>query len=70
MRCPILFYVCDPDSVAPDKATLKHAARAPRGEVITYPAGHFEIYVDPHFDKVITDQIDFLRRHVPVAGAT
>ena len=56
--------------MAPDKATLKHAARAPRGEVITYPAGHFEIYVDPHFDKVITDQIDFLRRHVPVAGAT
>ncbi|WP_066903124.1 alpha/beta hydrolase [Millisia brevis] len=69
VRCPILFYVCDPDSVAPDKATLRHAARAPHGEVITYPAGHFEIYVDPHFDKVITDQIDFLRRHVPVAGA-
>lgn len=70
VRCPILFYVCDPDSVAPDKATLKHAARAPLGEVITYPAGHFEIYVEPHFEKVVADQIDFLHRHVAVPASS
>lgn len=31
--CPILFCVCEADSVAPAAATLRHAARAPRGEV-------------------------------------
>jgi hypothetical protein len=44
IAAPILFCVCDADSVAPAKATLRHAARAPRGEVVRYPFGHFEIY--------------------------
>jgi hypothetical protein len=32
-----------------------------------YPGGHFDIYVGDPFERVVTDQIDFLRRHVPVA---
>ena len=37
VRCPILFCVCDHDSVAPASATLRHAAKAPRGEIRRYP---------------------------------
>ncbi|MFD6548000.1 alpha/beta fold hydrolase, partial [Bacillus cereus] len=45
VRCPILFVVCETDSVAPAKATLRYARTAPHGEIRTYDAGHFEIYL-------------------------
>lgn len=69
VRCPILFCVCEHDSVAPAPRTLQHAQRAPRGETITYPIGHFDIYVGEPFERAIADQLAFLRRHVP-AGTT
>lgn len=62
---PALFCVCDRDTVAPAPATLRHAARAPKGEVRRYDAGHFDIYIGDDFERVIADQIAFLRRHVP-----
>lgn len=66
VKCPILFVVCNQDSVAPAKATLKHAAKAPKGEIIQYNEGHFEIYLGEAFEQNIADQLDFLRRHVPL----
>ena len=66
VTCPILFSVCETDSVAPAKATLRHAARAPRGEVRLYPEGHFAIYVGEAFERVVADQIEFLLRCAPV----
>jgi fermentation-respiration switch protein FrsA (DUF1100 family) len=65
VRCPILFCVCDDDSVAPASATLRHAARAPRGEIRRYPVGHFDIYVGEEFERVVADQLAFLEEHVP-----
>jgi hypothetical protein len=62
----MLFCVCETDSVAPAKATLRHARTAPRGVVRLYPEGHFDIYVDEPFQRVVADQIAFLRQHVPV----
>jgi len=64
--CPMLFCVCETDSVAPAKATLRHARTAPRGVVRLYPEGHFDIYVGEPFERVVADQITFLRQHVPV----
>lgn len=64
VQAPILFCVCEHDSVAPAGPTLRHAARAPRGEVRTYPVGHFDIYSGPAFETVVADQVDFLRRHL------
>ncbi|MGW5225599.1 alpha/beta hydrolase [Nocardia niigatensis] len=66
IEVPILFSVCETDSVAPAKPTLRYAARAPRGEVRTYADGHFDIYRGAAFDRVVADQVDFLRRRVPV----
>lgn len=65
VRCPILFCVCDDDSVAPASATLRHAAKAPRGEIRRYPVGHFDIYVGEEFERVVADQLAFLEEHVP-----
>lgn len=66
--CPILFCVCQTDSVAPAGPTLRYAARAPRGEVKIYPEGHFAIYVDDAFERVIADQIAFLDKHLQTVG--
>jgi pimeloyl-ACP methyl ester carboxylesterase len=65
VRAPILFCVCERDSVAPARATLRHAGRAPRGEVVRYPIGHFEIYRGEAFERAVADQLEFLRRNLP-----
>ncbi|ORB75126.1 alpha/beta hydrolase [Mycobacterium scrofulaceum] len=64
VTCPILFCVCEADSVAPAGPTLRYAAKAPRGEVKLYPEGHFAIYVDEAFDRVVEDQLAFLDKHL------
>ncbi len=69
VRCPILFCVCDTDSVAPAKATLRHAAKAPDGTVIRYPVGHFDIYIGEEFERVVADQLAFLATNVSISAA-
>ena len=64
ITCPILFCVCETDSVAPAVPTLRYAAKAPRGEVRRYPEGHFAIYVDDAFERVVADQLAFLDKHL------
>ena len=62
--CPILFCVCESDSVAPSEPTRRYAATAPRGEVKLYPEGHFDIYVGDAFERVIADKLDLLEKHL------
>lgn len=69
VQCPILFCVCDKDTVAPPGPTLKYAARAPRGEIVRYPIGHFDIYVGEAFEQAVTDQLAFLQQHMPVPAS-
>jgi uncharacterized protein len=69
ITCPILFCVCEADSVAPAAATLRYARKAPRGEIKLYPEGHFAIYVDEAFERAVADQIAFLDKHLKGAGA-
>ncbi|MBJ8346006.1 alpha/beta hydrolase [Antrihabitans sp. YC2-6] len=66
VQSPILFCVCDTDTVAPAKQTLEYAIQAPRSEIVRYPVGHFDIYVGDAFEKAIADQVAFLERHLPV----
>ena len=67
IACPILFCVCETDSVAPAGPTLRYAAKAPRAEVRTYTEGHFAIYVADAFERVIADQLAFLDKHLKAA---
>jgi dienelactone hydrolase len=64
LSCPALFCVCDNDSVAPAKQTLKLVAAAPRGEIKRYPVGHFEVYLGEAFERAVLDQTAFLRSHL------
>lgn len=66
IKAPVLFCVCETDTVAPTKMTLRHAKRTPHKEIKLYSYGHFEIYVGDAFEHVVKDQIDFLKRTVAV----
>ena len=65
ITCPILFCICETDTVAPAGPTRRYAAQAPRGETKLYPDGHFDIYLGNAFERVINDQLAFLNHHVP-----
>jgi len=68
LPCPMLVQIADRDGVAPPKAAQDAAWRATgRGEVRTYPIGHFDIYTGEPFERAVADQLHFLRRH---AGAS
>ena len=71
LPCPMLVQVADRDSVAPVKAAQDAVWLATgRGEMRTYPIGHFEIYTGEPFEKALADQLLFLRRHLgPRASA-
>jgi dienelactone hydrolase len=69
ITCPLLVCVVEHDAVTPPEPALRAAALAPRGDVRRYDAAHFDIYVGELFERAVADQVDFLRRHVPLAGA-
>ena len=64
IRCPLLICLCERDSVAPPGPTTRAAEAAPRGELRRYPVGHFDIYLGEAFERAVTDQIEFLARHL------
>lgn len=64
MTMPWLVQVATKDLTTPVKPALKAVMKAPRGKLITYACGHFDVYVPPLFDQVVEDQLAFLRRGV------
>jgi fermentation-respiration switch protein FrsA (DUF1100 family) len=64
VRCPLLVQVGEHDAVTPSAPAVRAARRAPQGELITYPIGHFDIYVGEPFERAVADQIAFLERHL------
>lgn len=65
VTCPALVQIADRDAITPRRVALATAARMGDPTVLTYPCGHFDPYVDPLFEQVVTDQLAFLREHVP-----
>ena len=66
LPCPALFCICDQDSLAPAERTAALAARGPRNEIKRYPVGHFEIYLGDTWEQAVSDQTEFLTRHLEV----
>ncbi|MCX7680180.1 MAG: alpha/beta hydrolase [Spirochaetes bacterium] len=62
--CPWLVQVAKLDLTTPAKPAIKAVACAQKGELILYDCDHFDVYVEPCFEKVVADQISFLRRCV------
>ena len=64
IAAPILFCISDTDSVTPPEETERYARTAPRGEIKHYSAGHFEFYLGEAFERLVSDQTEFLTRHL------
>ncbi len=63
VQCPILIQICDNDSLAPISAeTAKELEKY--AEVKHYPIGHFDIYIGDDFEKSISDQLEFFKKHL------
>jgi uncharacterized protein len=70
LRCPILVQIADRDAIAPPAAARAAAWRAKgRVEMRDYPCGHFDVYVGEWRERVIADQLHFLRRHLGASDA-
>jgi pimeloyl-ACP methyl ester carboxylesterase len=63
VRCPLLVCVGERDHMAPCRAAERTAERAPCGERWDYPIDHFGGFLGGDFERVVADQIEFLRRH-------
>lgn len=64
VACPILFQVGTDDHITPPGPAIAAARAAPRGELITYPITHFEVYRGAPFERAVADQLEFLARHL------
>jgi uncharacterized protein len=64
VKAPILFCVSRTDTVTPPERTIAMARRAPRGEIRLYDCGHFDFYLGEHFEQAVSDQTQFLTRHL------
>jgi len=65
VACPVLFLVGTEDHITPPAPAIRAARSTPRGELVTYPLSHFEIYLGEPFERAVTEQLEFLGRQVP-----
>jgi pimeloyl-ACP methyl ester carboxylesterase len=63
VRCPLLVVVCDDDRAAPPGPAVRAAERAPRGELVRLPGGHYAPFMDAH-EAAVELQVSFLERHL------
>lgn len=63
VRCPLLVVVCDQDQSVFAEPALEAARRAPRGEVVRMPGGHYEPFLGGH-ERTVEAELSFLRRHL------
>jgi len=65
VHCPVLLQICDNDSLLPKSAALEtEKALGKYAEVKHYPIGHFDIYIGDNFEKAVSDQLDFFKKHL------
>ena len=61
---PILFCISTTDSLTQPDRSIALARRAPHGEIKLYSAGHFDFYVGDAFEQLVSDQTQFLTKHL------
>jgi len=62
-RCPMLVLACDQDQSVLAEPAVRAANRAPRGELVRMPGGHYAPFLDGH-EPAVDAELSFLRRHL------
>jgi uncharacterized protein len=63
VRVPLLVLVCDQDQSALAAPAAAAAERAPQGELVRMPGGHYGPFLDGH-ERAVEAELSFLDRHV------
>ncbi len=63
IRSPLLVLVCDQDQTAVPEPAVRAAHRAPRGELVRMPGGHYEPFLGGH-EEAVEAELSFLSRHL------
>jgi hypothetical protein len=63
VAAPLLVQAFGEDTITPPGPSVKAAHAAPRGELKTYPGGHFAPFAEQH-EAAVRDQLEFLARHL------
>ena len=63
VRCPLLVVVCDEDRSAAPGPAAEAARRAPFGQLVRLPGGHYAPFFQAH-EQAVRAQLSFLRRHL------
>lgn len=65
VRCPVLLQICEYDSIIPKSAAEETEKQLGKyAEAIYYTIGHFDIYIGDNFEKAVSDQLDFFKKHL------
>ncbi|AWH95549.1 alpha/beta hydrolase [Dietzia psychralcaliphila] len=59
ISCPALVQIATRDAITPAATARAAADRMPRGRYLEYPCEHFDPYVDPYFERIVADQLEF-----------
>lgn len=62
LSMPLLVCVAQHDTDADPERAIEIARRAPRGELVTYPVRHFDVYTGETREQLLHEQVAFLRR--------
>jgi uncharacterized protein len=68
IAAPILVCLAEDDLEVSAEYVKSKAARAKSAEVRVYPVGHFAMYHGEAFERVVADQLEFLRANLLVSG--
>ena len=60
---PVLVQICDYDSLAPISPEIEVELRK-YADIKRYPIGHFDIYTGEHFEKAVSDQLEFFKKNL------
>ena len=69
IACPVLYCIAEDDEINPPDLGVAASRRAPAGELRQYPGGHFAPLHGDAYERAVTDQIDFLSRHLAAEDA-
>lgn len=64
IACPVLYCIAEEDDINPPELGMEAARRVADGELRLYPGGHFDHTAGPTFERMVADQLDFLRRRL------